>query len=278
MSVLTVAYQGEPGAFSEQAAKSFFGRTARLVPQLTFKDVFRYAASNRSHFGIVPIENSVFGSVHQIYDLLLRHRLSIIGEVKLRIRLHLLAMPNVCLSEIRSVYSHPQALGQCEDFLRTLRRVAAVAYYDTAGAAKMLKGEGRFDAGAIASEQAARTYGLRIVRRNVESNHNNFTRFIILSSKPGAPKGAMKTSLVFSVKDIPGALFKALAVFALREINLHKIESRPLVGRPWEYLFYVDLEGSPGDLQLIQALDHLKQLTTMVRLLGSYPPGKTIRG
>jgi prephenate dehydratase len=241
-----------------------------------FKDVFGYATKHPSGFGVVPLENSVFGSVYQNYDLLLRHNLHIVGEVKLRIQLHLMALPGVSQKTVRTIYSHPQALGQCEDFLRLQTRVNAVAYYDTAGAAKMVREEGRRDAAAIASARAASTYGLSILKRNIESNHHNYTRFIVLSRRPGRLEKATKTSLVFAVKDVAGALFKALAVFALREINMLKIESRPHVGKPWEYLFYLDIEGSPGDESVLQALDHLKELTTFVRVLGAFPAGKTI--
>lgn len=271
----TIAYQGEPGAFSEQAGKVFFGAKAKLVPLPAFKDVFHAVTKRRSSFGIVPIENSVFGSVHQNYDLLLRHKLFIVGEVKLRIQLHLMALPGAALKDIKSVYSHQQALGQCDEFLRKLKHVNIVAYYDTAGSAKMIREEGRRDAAALASAQAAKTYGLNILKRNVESNHRNYTRFIVVSTKPASLPRHAKTSLVFAVKNIPGALFKALAVFALREINLLKIESRPLVGKPWEYLFYLDVEGSPEDERLQQALHHLNELATFVRVLGSYPRSTT---
>jgi len=274
--MVTVAYQGEPGAFSEEAARAFFGSRARLLPKESFKDVFEFALKHPEHYGIAPIENSVSGSVHQNYDLLLRHKLSIVGEVKLRIQLHLMALPKVTLGKVRSVYSHSQALGQCEEYLRSLKGVNIVAYYDTAGAAKMIRDQGRHDAAAVASARAARTYGLSVLRRNVESNHRNFTRFIVLSRKPGLVKQAGKTSLVFAVNDEPGALFKALAVFALREINMLKIESRPHVGKPWEYLFYLDIEGSPTEIAVQQALNHLGELTSFVRVLGAYPFGTTI--
>ena len=274
---MIVAYQGEPGAFSEEAARSFFGPKAHLLPVQSFKDVFAFAAKHGSHHGVVPIENSVYGSVHQNYDLLLKHKLSIVGEVKLRVQLHLMTLPGVSLKEVRSIYSHPQALGQCEEFLRRLKRVSVVAFYDTAGAAKMIREKSRRDAAAIASARAASAYGLEILRRNVESNHHNYTRFIVLSSKRSNHKVGEKTSLVFAVKNVPGALFKALAVFALREINMLKIESRPLIGRPWEYLFYLDVEGSTADERMQQALDHLGELATLVRILGSYPFGKTIK-
>jgi prephenate dehydratase len=275
--MVTVAYQGEPGAFSEEAARSFFGPRARLLPKQSFKDVFDYASKHSQGFGIVPIENSVFGSVHQNYDLLLRHKLHIIGEIKLRIQLHMMVLPGVSSKGVRSVYSHSQALGQCEEYLRSLKGVSVVAYYDTAGAAKMIREQNKNDAAAIASVRAARTYGLSILKRNVESNHHNFTRFIVLSGKAGLAKSKEKTSLVFAVKNVPGALFKALAVFSLREVNMLKIESRPNVGKPWEYLFYLDIEGSPHETQVRQALKHLDELTTFVRVLGAYPFGSTIK-
>ena len=275
--MVTVAYQGEPGAFSEEAARGFFGSRARLLPKESFKDVFEFASKHPEHCGIVPLENSVYGSVHQNYDLLLRNKLSIVGEVKLRIQLHLMALPKIPLGKVRSVYSHSQALGQCEEYLRSLKGVNIVAYYDTAGAAKMIRDQDRRDAAAVASARAARTYGLSVLKRNVESNHHNFTRFIVLSRKPGPVKRAGKISLVFAVNDVPGALFKALAVFALREINMLKIESRPHVGKPWEYLFYLDIEGSPTERTMQQALSHLGELTSFVRVLGAYPFGITIK-
>jgi prephenate dehydratase len=275
--MVTIAYQGEPGAFSEEAARGYFGSGARLLPKEDFKGVFDFAARHPNDFGIVPIENSVFGSVHQNYDLLLHHTLSIVGEVKLRIHQHLMALPGVPLKKVRSVYSHSQALGQCEQYLRSLKGTSIVAYYDTAGAAKMIREQERRDAAAIASARAARTYGLTILKRNIESNHHNFTRFIVLSRKPGKIRKGGKISLVFAVNDVPGALFKTLAVFALREINMLKIESRPHVGKPWEYLFYLDIEGSPSQPKVQQALAHLGELASFVRVLGAYPFGTTIK-
>jgi prephenate dehydratase len=275
--MVTVAYQGEPGAFSEEAARCFFGTRVHVLPKASFKDVFEYASKHPSGFGIVPIENSVFGSVHQNYDLLLHHPLHIVGEIKLRIQLHLMALPGVALKDVRSVYSHSQALGQCDEFLRSMKKASVVAYYDTAGSAKMIREQGKKDAAAIASVRAARTYDLSILRRNIESNHHNFTRFIVLSRKPDRARKREKTSIVFAAKNVPGSLFKALAVFALREINMLKIESRPHVGKPWEYLFYLDIEGSPRQPQVRQALNHLDELTTFVRVLGAYPFGLTIK-
>ncbi|MBM4170094.1 MAG: prephenate dehydratase [Ignavibacteria bacterium] len=275
MAILSVGYQGERGAYSEQAARLFFRGKARLVPYAQFSEVFRHASKGGAHFSVIPIENSLFGSVHENYDHLIRSKLSIVGEIKLKIQHQLMASRGTTLKEIRTVYSHPQALGQCQEFLRSLKRVETRAFYDTAGAAKMLARENLRDAAAIASEQAAKTYGLKILKRNIEDNHHNFTRFLVLSTRPIKPKLHPKTSLVFSVRDVPGALFKALAVFALRDINLHKIESRPLVGRPWEYLFYLDISGCPGDPIVRQAVSHLREFCTFLRILGSYEAGKT---
>ena len=269
---MTIAYQGEPGSFSEQAAQKFFGAHALLKPLPAFADVFADAERRSAGFGIVPIENSLFGSIHQVYDLLLKHNLYIIGEVKLRIELHLMALPKTKQNSIHTIYSQLQAIGQCENFLSTLKNVKVEAVHDTAAAARFIREGKRNDAAAIASEQAARVHRLHILKRNVESDHRNFTRFIVLSKKATRSVDKVKTSLVFAVKDLPGALFKALAVFALRDINLLKIESRPIIGKPWEYLFYSDVEGAPHCDPLRQALHHLGEVCTFVRVLGSYPP------
>jgi len=276
--MLSIAFQGEPGAFSELAARAFFGAKARLVPKEHFEDVFRFAARGGSYRGIIPIENSVFGSVHQNYDLLLGSRLSIIGEITLRIHHHLMALRGVRLKDVKFVFSHPQALGQCEEFLRSLKGVRRIAYYDTAGAAKMIREEERTNAAAVASLQSARSYKLQILRRNIERNHHNYTRFLCLSRSADIPASQSKTSIVFATRNIPGALFKALAIFALRDVNLLKIESRPHVGKPWEYLFYLDVLGSLREEKLVRALEHLQEVSTFTRVLGSYPVGRTVEG
>jgi prephenate dehydratase len=272
-----IAYQGEPGSFSEQAARQFFGTHAVLKPQQTFSDVFAEADRRSAGRCIVPIENSLYGSIHQVYDLLLKHQLFIIGEVKLRIELHLMALPETKMKSVRTIYSQLQAIGQCENFLNKLKNVKVEAVHDTAAAARFVRERHQHDAAALASEQAARTHALRILKRNVESDHRNFTRFIALSHKPVQLRGPVKTSLVFAAKNIPGSLFKALAVFALRDINLLKVESRPLIGKPWEYLFYLDVEGNPNSDPLRQALNHLKEICTLVRVLGSYSPYESVR-
>jgi prephenate dehydratase len=238
----------------------------------TFTDAFAYAARHSDAFALLPIENSVYGSIHQVYDLLLKHRLFIVGEVKLRIELNMLALPGVRMNQIRTVYSQAQALGQCETFLNALPHIRIETFHDTAAAARLIREEGRTDAAAIASASAARVHGLSIVRSNVESNKRNYTRFLVLSQKSHIPVRASKTSFAFAVKNIPGALFKAIAVFTLREINLLKIESRPYPGKPWQYLFYVDVEGSSNRSPLAEAMGHLKEVCTFVKVLGSYKP------
>lgn len=269
--MLKAAYQGEPGAFSEEAVLTYFGKRVAPAPVKSFDNVFVNVHSGKFRYGVIPIENSVFGSIHQNYDLLERHKLFIVGEVKLRISHALLANRGVALRDVKFVYSHQQAIGQCEKFLKTLRNAEAVAVYDTAGAAKMIRDDKRTDAAAIASLRAAKVYGLKILKRGIETDPKNFTRFLILSRTPSfaATKNA-KTSIVFSMKDQPGALHKSLSVFALRDINLHKIESRPFVGKPWEYLFYVDFEGHVKEQKCKLALRHLGELSSYLKVLGCY--------
>ena len=242
-SIQTIAFQGEHGAFSEHAALSFFHNKITPVPHRSFDDVFKAVQSKATRYGIIPIENSLGGSILQNYDLLQRFNLNIVGEIKLQVRHALITHKGVSLKDIRFIYSHPQALAQCERFLKKFPQIEIVAVYDTAGAAKMIKEESRLDGAAIANERTAHIYGLHILKKGIESDHRNYTRFLILSPHIEPAKGKSKTSIVFAMKDLPGALFKALSVFALRDINLHKIESRPIVGKPWEYLFYIDFEG-----------------------------------
>jgi prephenate dehydratase len=275
-SRLTISYQGEPGAFSEQAAKAYFGNGCETRARESFHEIFEDVVRKKSSFAVVPIENSLHGSVHQNFDLLWKFPVFIIGEIKLRIKMNLLALPGVKVKDIRAVYSHPQALGQCEKYLRTLKRATVNPFYDTAGAAKMIADEHRREAAAIASLQAAEEYGLRVLRSGIESDHRNFTRFVIIGTKGTRPKRNAKTSLIFTTKNIPGALFKCLSVFALRNINLLKIESRPIIGAPWEYLFYLDIEGDVREKECVNAFNHLQELTSYFKSLGSYEAGTII--
>lgn len=270
MPVMKIGFQGERGAYSEIAARKVYGDAIRCVPLPGFEDLFQAVEENRLPCGIVPLENSLAGSVHQNYDLLLRHRLTIVGEVSLRISHNLIAHPGTGLSDIREVYSHPQALMQCEKFLARWKNIRRIPSYDTAGSVKWIKENKLLNAAAIAGSLAADLYGMKILQKGIESDPENYTRFVILRKNPRPIRDAKKTSIVFTLRSVPGALFKALSVFALRDIDLLKIESRPLHGKPWEYFFYVDFAGKATDPNCKNALNHLAEISNFLRLLGSY--------
>ena len=267
---MRVAYQGEPGAYSE-AALLRFNPAADPLPRETFDEVFRAVQEREATHGVFPIENSIGGTIHRNYDLLLEHELPIVGEVKLSIVHSLLALQGTTVEGVRRVYSHPQALAQCERFLRTLSGVEIVATYDTAGSAKLIR-EGKLpDTAAIASERAATVFGLSVLRSGIQDFADNVTRFLLIS-REALPLGPTdKTTVVFTLTNEPGALFKALSVFALRGIDLTKLESRPIPGRPFEYLFYADLAADREELRCARALMHLAEFAPLLRTLGSYP-------
>jgi prephenate dehydratase len=268
---MVIAFQGEPGAYSEAALYEHFGEGTQTKPHETFESVFISVTQGECSFGFIPIENSLAGSIHQNYDLLLRYPLSVVGEHFLPIHHCLISCPGVELSAIKQVMSHPQALAQCEQYLRSLG-VKSEPVYDTAGSVKMLRQGGSLTTAAIASHQAAKLYGMSILAENIEDDPNaNLTRFLIIARQPVQPEGDAKTSIVFSLKNTPGSLFRALSVFALRDIDLTKIESRPLAGTPWEYLFYIDFAGSAQEKVASRALDHLAEYAILLRVLGSYP-------
>ena len=269
---MIVAFQGERGAFSEEAAVAHFGEAVRPLACRSFADVFEAASSGRADYGIVPIENSLAGSIHQVYDLLLAHELFIVGEVEIRISHQLLVLPGVKLADVRRVLSHPQALTQCQGTLaRLLPKTELVPTYDTAGSAKLLAERGIRDAAAIASRRAAEIYSLVILHECLEDNPENYTRFLALATSPVEPEGPAKTSLVFSVKNAPGVLYRCLGAFARRGIDLIKIESRPLKGKRWQYAFYVDFAGSAHEERCREALEELRGMATFLRVLGTYP-------
>jgi prephenate dehydratase len=265
-----IAYQGEPGAYSESAA-DLFKRGAETLPCASFEEVFAAVQKGSATHGILPIENSTAGSIHRNYELLVEHDLPIVGEVELQVEHHLLALPGTRVEDLRRVYSHPQALSQCEDFLHRLKGVEVIATYDTAGSAKLLRDRQITDAGAIASQRAADLFGLEVLKAAIQDYESNITRFLIIARTPDRAVTADKTTVVFAVPNTPGSLFKALSVFALRDIDLSKLESRPIRGRPWEYMFYVDLGVSRDDLKCGRALVHLAEFARWVRTLGSYP-------
>ena len=277
-----VGFQGEIGAFSELAAERFHPDGCEAVPTSTFELLFADLVEGEIDEAVIPIENSLFGSVHTNYDLLREHPVHIRGELKLRVRHHLMALPGTGLSDVAVIVSHPQALGQCREFIAAnVPDAEIVPAYDTAGSAKTIS-ENRIEKrAAIASKAAADEYGLEILAEGIESNHENYTRFLLLNAGEVAidadAPGNCRTSIVYAMRNnMPGALFKSLAVFALRELDLLKIESRPLVGSRFEYLFYLDFRGRIDDAAVGRALDHLEEIAAYVRVLGSYPVGPTV--
>ena len=274
----SVAFQGEPGAYSESASLALYGPEARLAPCESFDEVFDGVQSGRYDVGVVPVENSLAGSIHRNYDLLLQHDLHIVAEHVLRVSHCLIAHPGVALEEIRRIYSHPQALAQCEQSLATLGDIEVIAAHDTAGSVRLVRERGERDAAAIASERAAEVYGMAILRHEFEDEKANYTRFVAISREPETPGPGVeaKTSLAFAGINRPGLLFRCLSAFALREIDLTKIESRPLKGVPWQYIFYVDFAGSLQDEVCRRAVEHLREMTTFVRVFGSYPRANAI--
>ena len=266
-----VAFQGELGAFSQRAGISIFGREISPVPCIAFDDVFERVIRRDADFAVIPIENSLAGSIFQNFDLLARHPLKAVGETYVRIEHHLIARASGSMARIRKIYSHPAALAQCRRFLKRFKRVEEVSFYDTAGSVKYIREQGLVDAAAIASADAAKIYGMKILRRGIEDNRENYTRFLALARKNAFPQGGAKTTIVFGLKNEPGALFKALSVFALRNIDLTKIESRPIHGKPWEYLFYLDLQSDLNSHECRNALRHLREMTLYFKVLGSYP-------
>ncbi|RJP71536.1 MAG: prephenate dehydratase [Ignavibacteriales bacterium] len=275
-----IAYQGETGAYSELAAKKFFGEKIKLSPSLTFESVFNKVENDEAQYGVVPVENSLYGSVFETLDLLKKYSFGIIGELNLQINHYLMSTKKYRLSQIKKIYSHPQALGQCSEFIKSIKNVNVNPVYDTAGAAKIISEKNEEFAAAVASKNAAKEYSLQIIKGHIQNNEENFTRFLIISKNDrriGKDDTNYKTSVCFELKSIPGALFKALSVFALRDINLTKIESRPIPHKTFEYLFYVDLIGNVKDNKIKLALNHLEEISKVVKVLGSYPIGKTYK-
>jgi chorismate mutase/prephenate dehydratase len=268
-----VAFQGERGAYSESAVFQFFGAKTETLPCQDFKDVFDSVCAKDAQHGVVPVENSLEGSVNQNYDLFLRYDLKVCGEVVVKVEHCLIANPGTALEDIKTVYSHPQALAQCRSFLEDFGR-ELIPTYDTAGSVKMLKEKSLKNAAAIASERAANIYGMQILAKDIADNPENYTRFFVLSTEDSAPTGKDKTSIIFSAKHEPGSLYHALGEFAKRNINLTKIESRPTKKTAWEYNFYLDFEGHRTEVKCAEALKALEKYAVFVKVLGSYPKAK----
>ncbi len=269
-----VAFQGIHGAYSEQAIRQHFGDNVETIPCRSFADLFQCIDSQQAEHAILPIENAHAGTVSQSYELLMEHDLRVQGEVILHVRHALLAPPGTRLADLQRVRSHPQALAQCEQFLRRFG-LETEPWYDTAGSARDLAAAPIPGVGAIASPLAAELYGLEIIEPNIEDAAHNFTRFFILGIEDAERAEKNKTSLVFATRHRPAALYECLGEFAQRGINLTKIESRPRRNRPWEYVFYLDFEGHWKDPVCEAALVALLRRASFVKMLGSYPAAES---
>ena len=280
-----VTYSGEPGAFAEDAVRAYFGEATPTLPVGGFRGVFEAVAAEDAVAGVVPIENLVNGTVRENYDLLLEFPLEIRGEVVVPVRLCLAALPGETLDGIERVYSHVQALGQADAFLRA-RPWTLLTTYNTAGAGKAIAERAERGAAAVLSPRAAGLFGLEILADGIQGDPDNRTRFLVVA-RPGADlppapsavvheSGVARTTLVMGIRNEPGALIRALTVFADHDLNLSKLESRPAHDRPWEYVFWVDLDADASALSTREALDDLAGVTTSVRVLGSYVRG--VRG
>jgi prephenate dehydratase len=270
------AYQGTRGANSEDAAIDLLTKDAKLFPRETFQDVFNAVAGGEARYGVIPIENTLAGSIHENYDLLFEHEdLKIVGETVRHILFALIAPPGVALGQLRRALSHPKALAQCEQFFRKHPQIQPVPVYDTAGAVERVTREGLNDAAAVATRRAAEVYGGVVLAESIQDHSENYTRFLLItpskSPEPPAKSGDYKTTIVFSVGNAPGALYHSLRPFAERRIDLAKIESRPLRGSPFEYLFYLDVIGRADSKPLADALNELRAQAKTVRVLGTYP-------
>jgi prephenate dehydratase len=272
-----VAIQGEPGSFSDAAARKLLGDTTSIVACRTFDEVFEVVRAGSSQAAVVPIENSLAGSILRTYELLGDSGLGIFGETLLRISMNLIARPGARIADIRRVLSHPVARAHCQRFLAEHADIEAVAAYDTAGSVKLMMESGDVNHAAIAGRAAAELYGAEVIAANIQDHQENFTRFLLIApagSTQSLPLPAratpLKTTVLFRTPNKPGALFRALAAFALRDINLTKLESRPIAGRPWEYVFYADISGGSADPNVANALNHLREMCEQVVVLGSY--------
>ena len=273
MTDLTVGYQGEQGAYSEEGARRLFPE-ADLTPYSSIRKVFEAVEVGRMDMGLVPMDNSQAGSINETYDLFLKHGLHLVGETLVRVDHCLLALPGTPVDDLTEVISHPQAIAQSEEFLHALG-VSIRPEYDTAGSAKRIAEDKLEHTAAIASRRAAEIYGLEILAEKIQTYPDNYTRFGALSRDPAPLGDPSKSSLVFGVGHVAGSLYRCIGAFAERHLSLSKLESRPRAGRPWEYVFYVDVEAAAGDPRMIEALTEVSGHATFTRLLGTYESGMT---
>lgn len=270
---ILVAFQGEKGAYSEQAVRQFFGDAAATLPCHSFADILQAVQLGQATHAMLPVENSLAGTVIPAYDQLLDHDLRIQGEVLVKVEHCLMVPPGTVLEQVKRAISHPQALAQCEKTLARLG-IEPVTHYDTAGAAKTLAQNPEPGAAAIASTLAAQTYGLTVLLKSIEDLPFNYTRFFVLGLTAPSRHDPSKTSIVFTTRHVPGALYEIMGELAQRGINLTKIESRPRRNRPWHYLFYMDFEGHEDDPPVQEALLGILKRSSFLKVLGSYPAAK----
>ena len=269
--MIHVSFQGERGAYSEAAARVFFKKEIDTIPLATFAEALENTSRDKTEFAILPVENSLEGSVGESYDLLYSTELNAIGEIYHRIEHCLIGIGT--LDEVDTVYSHPQALGQCRKFIEE-HKMKTIPAYDTAGSVKIVKELNKKNCAAIASKDAAEIYEMPIVSSNIANNLSNYTRFLILAKTNSHKTGNDKTSIIFSIKHEPGSLFRIIEKFHKNNVNLTKIESRPTKTNTWEYNFYVDFEGHKEDSKISEMLEKIKRDTLFLKTLGSYPSTK----
>ncbi len=265
-----VAYQGERGAYSEDAVAAVFGDRVDIMPCLEFRDAFEAVDTGRATHAVLPVENSIEGTVAQANDLLLEHDLTVTGEVIISVDHCLIATPRATLDDIRLVYSHPQALGQCRRFLARHPKWKQIPAYDTAGSVKLIRERRRKDESAIASRRSAAIYRMKVLAEGIQTDHENYTRFFVLEKHPRRIPDGDKTSIAFVAKNVPGSLHACLGEFAKRGINLTKLESRPRRARPWNYVFFADFEGTMDDVTCREAVGALVTTAGFVKVFGSY--------
>jgi len=265
-----VAFQGVPGAFSEDAVHKFFGDDVDMVPCPEFDQVFFMVARGNADYAVVPVENTLEGSVTQVNALLLENDLTVVGEEIVQVVHCLIGHPGAGMDDVARVYSHPQALAQCRSFLQKNPGWESIPAYDTAGSVKQVKERNHREEAAIASGRAAQVYGMEILREGIQDSHRNFTRFFVLEKRASFLSDGDRTSIIFATKDLPGALHHCLGAFVERGVNLTKLESRPRRDRFWEYVFFVDIEGNADDETISGALADLVRRAAFVKVLGSY--------
>ena len=272
-----VGIQGEIGSFSEEAALDLLGQDTVIQNYRSFEAVFNAFTKKEIDYCVIPMENSLLGSIHRNYDLLLQNKARIQGEIYLKITHNLIVVPGSSLEDVKAVISHPVALEQCGKFFESHPNIRIETSYDTSGSVKEMMESGKKDAAAIAGTRASVAFGGEILLESIQDYEENYTRFVLLGDSFVYTPAADKTSVVFSFQNKPGALFKSLSVFALRDIDLTRIESRPIAERPWEYLFYVDFLGNLDDIRVDNALNHLQEITDFFEIIGCYKRDHTIK-